>query len=131
MGLYDGLPYELQSPTWRNAANYQQGQPNTWDAGLNVDFATRLVEAQERIAMANANGVNTTQIDGQTPFVEKLTSFGGALLASIGVRDDAPQAQPVAYGMGEHPERTIAGFPARTVMIAALLAGGAYLVWKG
>lgn len=128
MGIYDGLPYELQSPRWRAASNHKAGS-TTWDPSLNVDFATRLVEAQERIALANSNGVTTSQIDGQTKFVDRLEEFGGALLQSIGVRDDAPTAQPVFFS---EPQRNqIAGMDVSTIAIFALLAGGIYLFTKG
>lgn len=74
------------------------------------------------------NGVNTTQIDGQTGFFEALSGFGSALLSGIGVRPDqqALQAQPVGFFTPQQQ-----GIGVEKIAIAALVAGGLYFAFKG
>lgn len=129
MGLWDGMPYELQSPRWRTELNKADGKPGA-GAALNENFTTKFLDAQVAMkrAQAQANGVNTTQIDGQTPFVEGLASFGGALLQSIGVRPDggAPQMQATPAAWGSPPPRDM---DMKTLLMLGAVGFGAFMIW--
>jgi len=124
MGVYDGLPYELQSPRWRSAMNYADTGKNEWNPTLNENMTMKILDASRDVARYNAQGVTTTQIDGQSRFVDSLSSFGSALLQSIGVRPEqpAPQVQPVGW---REPARS--GFDTQTLLVLALVGVGAYV----
>jgi hypothetical protein len=132
MGLYDGLPYELQSPTWRSAGHYRPGTKEAknvrvWNPTLNQDFTTDILNASVQVANANArNGVNTTQIDGQTAFMDGLSAFGSSLVRSLGIMPDESnvQAQPVGYF-----QRDSGGMDTSTLLIVAAVGFGVYMAF--
>jgi len=121
MSAYDNLPYELQSPTWRNAFNYSDTGANTWNPTLNDNKTADILNAS--LAVARANGVNTAQVDGSSGFLSNLSGFGQALLQSIGVQPEQPaQAQQVAW-------RQSRGIDQQTLIVMGLLAFGAYVAF--
>lgn len=77
-------------------------------------------------------GVNTTQIDGQTGFFERLTGFGQALLSGIGVQPE-PQAarraqtQRAFWGGGQQQR---AGLEIEQIAIFGLIGVGLYFAFK-
>lgn len=73
-------------------------------------------------------GVNTTQVDGQTSFFEGLTGLGEALLDGIGVRDDRqqqPTAQEVAFWQDPEPK----SIGIEQVAILGLIGAGLYFAF--
>lgn len=125
-GLYDGLPYELQSPSFRNAMNNAGKNSGTWDPSLSQDMAIKFLDAQVEIARASASpGVNTAPIDGKSNFVDNLSGLGIALLQSIGVQPEqsAAQAYPAAY----QPQST--GPNLTTLIVLGLFGIGAYVAF--
>lgn len=124
MGAWNAVPYELQSPTWRNAANYQTGQKNTWDPKLNLSIVDKFASAFGSIAPQSTNTAQVTaSVDGGAQGVDWLRGLTGAVLAGIGARSDTqntPQVQPVSQ-----PARTDGGVSSSTL---ALIAAGAVAV---
>lgn len=123
MGAWDAVPYELQSPTWRNATNYQSGQKNTWDPSLNLSIVDKFADAFGSIAPKQTNTAQVTApVDGGASGVDWLKGLTGAVLAGIGARSDTqntPNVQPVSYS------RTGDGVSSSTL---ALIAAGAVAV---
>jgi len=73
-------------------------------------------------------GVNTTQIDGQTSFFEGLTGLGSALLDGIGVRDDRqqqPTERQVSFWQDPEPQ----GIGIEQIAIFGLIGAGVYFAF--
>ena len=126
--MWDNVPYELQSPRWRNALNQSAGTANgSWDPSLNMDIAANFLNAQIA-ADKKAVGVNTSQIDGQSNFIGNLAGFGSALLQSIGVRNDAGtqpvQATPASWSRSGNSLDT------STLLLVGAVGLGVYFLAK-
>jgi len=104
--------------------NYADTGKNEWNPTLNENMTMKILDASRDVARYNAQGVTTTQIDGQSRFVDSLSSFGSALLQSIGVRTEqpAPQVHPAVW---REPARS--GFDTQTLLVLALVGVGAYV----
>lgn len=127
-GLWDGVPYELQSPRWRAGLNKASGGKG-WDPTLNESWATKFLNAQHNAnkAAAARGGVNTSQLEGQTSFIGDLAGLGAALMQSIGVRNDAgtqPQVMPASWG------RQSPGLDTNTLLMIGAVGLGVYLMAK-
>lgn len=78
---------------------------------------------------AAANGVNTTQIDGQGSFFDALAGFGSAVLSGVGVQPDnmGATAQPASW-TGQ--QAASSGVPLETIMIVGLVGAGLYFALR-
>ncbi|MEJ5217111.1 hypothetical protein WG622_02570 [Cognatishimia sp. D5M38] len=125
MSIWDGIPYELQSPTWRNAGNKTNRLAGEWDPSLNTDMATTFLDHQYRVAKA-AGETNTVQVDGTAGFVNMLSGFANQALNSMGVQPEQTMSNvhPAAFG------RRDAGLSDNTLIIVGLVAAGLYFATK-
>ena len=126
MSLWDDIPYELQSPSWRSALNHTPGTPRKWDPTLNTDKASGFLTAYQASKTGGGSGagatVNTVRVDGGSNFLNQLSGLGAALLAGIGGQPEtAPAPMPVAYTGGP-------GMDTKTMLIFAAAGLGLYFV---
>ena len=93
MAVWDNVPYELQSPRWRNALNSTPETRNTWNPSLNMSFVDKFASAFQKLPQ-----VNTGSIDGTADNVSWLKGLTSAVLANVGAQsENQAQFQPVGY----------------------------------
>lgn len=100
-------------------------QQSLWDAA-GLSFGT---PAGSTGTTAAAQGVNTTQLDGQSGFFDALSGFGTALLSGIGVQPDTgtATAQKASWGGGG---RQRGGVQLDQVLVVGLVGAGLYFALK-
>lgn len=122
MSLWDDVPYELQSPSFRNAANQTETGGSGWNPTLNTNFATDILSAFQNTARPSGE-VNTVNANGQTGFVNSLKDVGVSLLSHLGARDSADAS------MQQAAMRRSGGMnPSNLLIIAGLGVGAYYLL---
>jgi len=124
MSLWTDVPYELQSPTWRNATNRAQSGQTSWNPTLNTNAATDFLSAYQN--SRRETQVNTVSANGQTGFINALKDVGVGLLSSLGARDraDRSMVQPVNFGQ----ERR--GLDTSTLVLIGAIGAGVYFLTK-
>lgn len=124
MALWDDIPYELQSPSWRNAINYTQGS-TSWDPSLNTDIAADLI-----VAKGEADKRATSQIptNNENGAADSLTDLGGKLFSTLLAMngDTSGQAYPVAY----QPQARQGMSSAMLLALGLAAAAAVYVVTK-
>lgn len=136
----ENMALKFSDPSWnpskpsagQTPLSYSQydGNLSVWDSmtmgGQGLDMGRAVTAGNFNPA---ANGVNTTQLDGQSSFVDSLAGFGQALLQGIGVRPDQPQqmqAQPVGFWGQPEPK----GLQIEQIAIFGLIGAGLYFAFK-
>ena len=101
MSAWENVPYELQSPRWRNAMNGGSAYREKYDPSLNLSYVEKFASAFKRVNSVTDKQV-TGNIDGGAPAVDWLKNLTGALLENIGARDDGPppMVHQAAWGGG-------------------------------
>lgn len=128
MSIWKDIPYELQSPSHRNAYNYANNAEYAgWDAGLSDGMATTFLDHQARVEKIRASERNSVNVDGSAGFVNMISSFAGAALDRLGAVSEPTHAtvQPASFGRGSS-----AGMDSQTMMIVGLVGVGIYLAMK-
>lgn len=92
------------------------------------DFMTATnTEASRNRGDAN-QGVNTTQVDGQTGFFEALSGFGSALLSGLGVQGEREAQRARQVGFFTEPEPQ--GIQTEQLVMIGLVGAGLYFAFR-
>lgn len=135
MALTFGLPSVVQDNnraplTFGESIGKAPSPGSQWGAGALPFSLGTPVGSQQQQQRATAGGVNTTQVDGQSSFVDGLAGFGGALLQGIGVRPERQQNGPQPAMWGQQSDQSAGGIDWQMIVVVGLVGVGVYYAFR-
>lgn len=122
--IWDGTPYEVQSPAWRSAMA-GGGNAGSKTKSFNSVWSKMGIDMLEAWQSVPANQQTTAPTnDGQSNFLNSISGLGAALLQGMGGQSETqPEYMPVAYS------ESGGGGMALDWRMIALIGAGAGLIY--